>query len=545
MGYGLPDGVWLAAFAAWLTALPPLASAGTQQLGACEPYLTEVEPVRVLLADQATRVELSAPGGLVVIDGLGGDGRGVAPVPSCRVETAGAGDQRPPAAWMVRIEGLSSEAEARRLADSLVEVTSHAQLANVPGVGPAVLVEGGATPGQCYAILKLIGSRLPDGTAAMVVQSGAGPPGGSLVISRGGEPETVAGPVLVRGVDDAPVEVRATGPGTAVAVDGRFRGTVRIEPSERGGSLELVNLVALEDYLLGVVGCEMPADAPPEAIKAQAVASRSYLLSRLDGHAGARYDVHRDTTSQVYAGVSRERPAIEQAVLATRGVVLTVGGHPAPCYFHSTCGGATETDQHAFGGEGHGLVGVRDAEGATAVDRSSESAARQFILDAATSYCSTSPLFRWRHRLSSEDLQKALVPWVRRSKAVDLGSLRDLRVVSRSPSGRVVGLEAVGSRSVVRIAHEDVRLCLGHGWPGGGAVPSTLFAIEKRTRPDGAVDVYEFIGAGLGHGVGLCQYGAMGLARDGARFDAILGFYYPSFELLRVEGARWSRGSSP
>jgi len=539
MGLWLPRGFGLAAFAAALAAMPPYAGPEQQGLGAYEAYLTEVEPIRVLLADEAARIELSAPSGLIVLDGSDAAGaHSPAHVPSCTVQAGGPGDGSSSVAWLVRIEGLASEADAKRLASALADVTSHARAADLPGVGPAVLVEGGATPGQCYAILKLIGPRLPEGTVALVVPSGSGPPRGALVLSRGGPPEPVDGPVLVRGADDAPVAVRAIGPTSATVADGTFRGTMRIEPAEGRASLELTNLVGLEDYLLGVVGCEMPPSAPAEALKAQAVASRSYVLSRLDAHSSARYDVRRNTASQVYAGVTRECAAVEQAVLATRGIVLSAADRPAPCYFHSTCGGATEADGHAFGGEGHGLVGVQDAEGASPVDRSSDDAARRFILDAAPSHCSASPLFRWRHRLTSEELQEAVALWVRRSKGADLGALKDLGVASRSPSGRVTGLEVAGTRLRVRLEYEDVRACLGRGWPGGGAVPSALFAIDKRMRPDGTVEVYEFVGAGLGHGVGLCQYGAMGLARDGARFDAILGFYYPGFELTLVGGVR-------
>jgi stage II sporulation protein D len=114
-----------------------------------------------------------------------------------------------------------------------------------------------------------------------------------------------------------------------------------------------------------------------------------------------------------------------------------------------------------------------------------------------------------------------------------IGRLRDIRIASRSGKARVTKIEVVGSEGIVPIEGDRLRLALGEG----GGLPSTLFGIEKREGEGGRIEVFEVFGGGFGHGVGMCQFGAIAMARNGADRDTILRHYYPGCRLSRPGGA--------
>ena len=193
--------------------------------------------------------------------------------------------------------------------------------------------------------------------------------------------------------------------------NGIYRG--RIVLSRDGRSILLVNSVGVEQYLYGVVPAEMPASWPAEALKAQAVVARSYALR------GRRptepYDVFADVRSQVYRGVLAETDASNAAVRATRAAVVTAGGQIAQTFFFSTSGGRTAGNEEAFGG-----------------------AAITYLRSVDDPHDDLSPYHDWTARFTAADAR-------RRLREVTLGTLRGLRVASRTPSGRAATVTVRGS----------------------------------------------------------------------------------------------------
>jgi stage II sporulation protein D len=246
----------------------------------------------------------------------------------------------------------------------------------------------------------------------------------------------------------------------------------------------------LEDYVAGVVGGEMPGSFPREALKAQAVAARSYALTRkIEAQAAGRpYDIGAGVLAQVFT--KDPGAAARAAAEATAGEVLAQSQEPVEAYFHASCGGRTEGGLAALG---------RDLPYLKAVE---------------CGRCDHAPKVRWSVRLSPKELGKA---------AGLGGAATAAKVVSRTPTGRAEKVEiAAGERRVVLPA-SDLRQRLGFS-----RLPSLAFDL-RHERGD-----YLFDGRGQGHGAGLCQWGAAGLAREGKTYREILEHYYPGVEVVRM-----------
>jgi stage II sporulation protein D len=273
--------------------------------------------------------------------------------------------------------------------------------------------------------------------------------------------------------------------GALGAASTRAEELIRVQAPEGKEPLEL----RLEDYVAGVVGGEMPGSFPKEALKAQAVAARSYALTRkIEAQAAGRaYDIGAGVLAQVF---SRDPgPAARAAAEATAGEVLAVNQEPVEAYFHAACGGRTEGGLAALG---------RDLG---------------YLRSVACGRCDHAPKVRWSVRLSPREL----------GKAAGLGAARSARIVSRTPTGRAERVEiAAGDRKVVLPA-SDLRQRLGFS-----RLPSLAFELRQE-RGD-----FVFDGRGQGHGAGLCQWGAAGLAREGKTYREILGHYYPGVEVVRM-----------
>jgi stage II sporulation protein D len=289
----------------------------------------------------------------------------------------------------------------------------------------------------------------------------------------------------------------------------RYRGSVRV--LVRGQSLQMINDVALEDYVPSVLASEVEAGWRRETLKAQAVVTRTYTLTRRRAHAAEGFDLCDSTHCQAYRGLAAETPGTAQAAQATAGEVLEWQGELAATPYHSTCGGHTAANDNAFPGAlpKPYLRGVRDEENGVAL-------------------CRASPHFTWGARLSPRAVQAAL------QAASDTSpgrTLRDVVVLARDPTGRVTRVRIVGSETKEVDAHRFLWV-LGRG-VGWGKVKSAWF----RLRREGAE--YIFHGRGLGHGVGLCQWGAEGRARAGWDYRRILEHYFPGTRLVRrAEGER-------
>ena len=277
----------------------------------------------------------------------------------------------------------------------------------------------------------------------------------------------------------------------------RLRGALEIT-RQQDATLLVVNHVGLEDYLRGVLSKEAPDYWPAEALKAIAIAARTYALYQRFTKAPSGYDVTGDVMSQEYGGHTGEKRATTQAVQASAGLIVTYQGQLFPTFYHSTCGGMTE---HA---RVMGNFDLAPLQGGT-----------------ACTLCQGSPFFHWQRRLTKADVGWAL----RRSPYGSIGAVSEMRVTKRTARGRAEEVTVVGAARTLKLSGYDVRALFGFD-----RIRSPFFTIQ----PEGAA-TFLLDGHGWGHGVGLCQWGAAELARRGFSAREILGFYYPHADVASVQ----------
>ena len=293
-------------------------------------------------------------------------------------------------------------------------------------------------------------------------------------------------------------------------VDGQaYRGEILVRVAAPG-RLAVINAIRIEDYLRGVVPREIgSAGVAPAALRAQAIAARSYALFYLGRRSHAGCDLFAGPEDQVYGGMAAEQTLATQAVVATRGLVAVWDGAPIRANYCSTCGGATESCDRVWPGESYPyLRAVRD--------RSS----------SGESFCAESRYFRWEERWSCTQLQQIISEHLPRkvpdARGRELGRLRGLKVKKRSPSGRIELLEIQMEGGNFRARGDRIRWILRR--PDGGLLRSTWIGKLRIERGEGCFVTLD--GAGYGHGVGMCQVGAMELGRRGLSAPQILRHYY-------------------
>lgn len=281
-----------------------------------------------------------------------------------------------------------------------------------------------------------------------------------------------------------------------ISVNGqRLRGTLEIVRQENL-TLLVINHLSLEDYLQGVLSKEAPDYWPEEALKAIAIAARTYAVYRRMTKQEQTYDVTGTVMSQDYGGRTAEKHATTRAVRATRGLILMFKGQLFPAFFHSTCGGLTE---HAR------VMGTFEVE-----------PLRGHIV---CRYCTASPFYVWRRRLTAADVAWAL----RKSAHGPVGSVRDLRIEKRTPGNRAEQIAVVGTLRTLTLTGYDFRALFGFE-----RIRSLFFSITR------VGDAFVLEGHGWGHGVGMCQWGAAELARRGVVAEDILSFYYPGTQIVKL-----------
>lgn len=353
-----------------------------------------------------------------------------------------------------------------------------------------------------------------DGSPVLEIPGGeawtaAAAPGGIGLMSASGAHAGLVDRVRVAPADSA----------DAVRVNGRaYRGTLLLFRDRTG--LTLVNQVALEAYLRGVLSLEMGRRDPAEreALRAQAVVSRTYALRNLGRWRAQGFDLYATVADQVYGGVGGETPEAKEAVASTRGQILTYGGEPIDAFFFSTCGGRTAEGTEVFrGADRPYLRSVPD------------------VSPDGVVYCSISPRFRWREEWSGEGLRSVLRRWLPAVLGVAPGriqAVRDVRIEQLTPSGRVGRIRLVlGERDAVDVDGPLIRQVLRNG--AGDLLRSTAFTLQV-TRNGGRLDRLVIEGSGNGHGVGFCQWGAVGRARAGQEYRQILQAYYPGAEVTAL-----------
>ncbi len=315
----------------------------------------------------------------------------------------------------------------------------------------------------------------------------------------------VAAPIIARPDDDA----------RPLALNVRhYRGELLVYPGDTG--FVVVNRLPVDEYLKGVVPEEMGRRpiGDSAAVQAQVVSARSYAAIHLGDN--SRYDLTAGTLDQVYGGVDVETPIASAAVESTRGLVLMYGGRVVNAPYHSTCGGSTaEADE------------VWHTPGEPYLQRVSDQ-----IPGTDRYYCDISPRFRWTRTLDGPTLNAAIARYLKAYVAVPGGNpgvVRGVDVNTRTPSGRVGVLHIATDRGNFLLRGNDIRYVLRP--PGGEILSSTYFSVETETGNDGTIAKLTVRGQGNGHGVGMCQWGAIGRARAGQDFRTILRTYYPGTTL--------------
>lgn len=318
----------------------------------------------------------------------------------------------------------------------------------------------------------------------------------------------------------------------------KYRGSIIIQ-SLPESNITLINELPFDQYLYSVVPSEMPSDWNMEALKAQAVAARNYALVTMGRHNANGFDLCSTEHCQAYNGLGQEKPSTTEAVNETKGKIITYNGKLIPAYFHSSSGGHTEDSENVWGTKIEYIKGVDDA------------------------YSLGSPYDNWTFSIDKSAIHEKLT-----QSKIDLGEIIDIRILETSRYGRVTKLEVKGTKGTRVFEKEKIRSVIGTRslksiWykletdadifvrgslmetsePGRA---SNMYVVSaegkvKVSSPANKViikgisgtkaynvvpDIYTFDGKGYGHGLGMSQYGAKGMAEAGNSYQQILEHYY-------------------
>ena len=286
--------------------------------------------------------------------------------------------------------------------------------------------------------------------------------------------------------------------GSAVVGEKHYRGILHLYGEE--GKITVVNHVNIEHYLASVVPAEMKISWPEAALQAQAVAARTYALWRSKNARKhkKKYDLTSGSDSQVYAGLDKESDKSRKVVVDTAGTVLTYEGEIFPAYYHSTCGGFTADAHVIFGGkEIPCLTGVPCGN------------------------CRESSVYEWDFNVNQKELAKV----VSDHAGGDIGKIVEIQLVEPDAGQRPKEVVLKGEKGEIRVSTPSFRRSIGTR-----RMKSISFTVSKLG------EFFEIHGSGWGHGVGMCQWGAAGMADPMLGFTAqeILQHYYQGAQLQRL-----------
>jgi stage II sporulation protein D len=279
--------------------------------------------------------------------------------------------------------------------------------------------------------------------------------------------------------------------GPPLLINGRsYRDQLRITPGPNQ-DLWVINVLPLEEYLVGLINFEVSSQWPLEAIKAQVIAARTYAFFQRGNRAAEPYDVDSGVSDQVYGGTGKEDVRSRRAVEETRGEMILHQGNPIFSVYSACCGGKTESGEYMW------------------------DAGFPYLRSMECAYCLDSPHFLWNYSVDGERLASAL-------GSIMFPGSRVLRVEieERSPSRRVLRLSIQSENARRLITGQDFRRLLGYD-----RLRSTNFILTEKEG------IFLFSGLGWGHGVGFCQWGAKGMAEAGMDHRTILKSYYQGVEI--------------
>lgn len=313
-----------------------------------------------------------------------------------------------------------------------------------------------------------------------------------------------AGPFLVRSI---------SGDATILFNKKRYRGDLMISVTDSG--MLVVNTLPMESYLRGVVPLEIGKRTRTElaAVEAQAVAARSYSYSHIAG-SQRPFDMYATVQDQVYGGVDAETPITDEAIRSTSGMVIKYAGRVlSNTPYHSTCGGSTAATTEVWYKE---------------TDQPYLRPVSDRIAGTDKFYCDPSPRFRWTAAFSSDQvkavLEKYLANYTNAPRG-DIGTVRMIRETGRTQSDRVKALEISTDRGIYTLRGNDIRFVFRN--PAGEILNSTYFTTQFWSGAAAGGQQVVLKGGGYGHGIGMCQWGAIGRARAGQDYRTILTTYYP------------------
>ena len=329
-----------------------------------------------------------------------------------------------------------------------------------------------------------------------------------------------------------------------------YRGAFSIQKNTKPNVLYLINLIELEDYLKGVVSNEMPYYFGLEAIKAQAVAARNYAIKPRTKVSKA-YDVVDSVASQVYFGYNTETESGNRAVKETENIIAMYNNAPILALYCSSAGGYTENYSYAFSDPDTKefpaplkpyLIAKPDLQTIKPLNREEE--AYEFYSKKPASYDVDTRYYRWTRTWTREELEKVLKQnLVTQSKTgfvkpvfcnnTNFGTLKNIKVVRRGNSGKIIYLDIVTTEGKYRVAKELVIRRLFT--KDGKALPSANVVFKLDTDSFDSITTITAYGGGFGHGVGMSQYGANYMAvKLKKSFVDILQHYYTGIYLATV-----------
>lgn len=281
----------------------------------------------------------------------------------------------------------------------------------------------------------------------------------------------------------------------AIYINGRrFRGKISVTRN-KNRTINVINALPLEHYLYGVLYHEISQKWPLEAIKAQAIASRTFALYQSQFNKDKAYDLTNDIYSQVYGGATSEKWRTNKGVDMTKGQVLTYKGVVFPTYFHATCAGHTEDASQLWKTDIEPLKGV------------------------TCNFCKKSPHYKWEKVTGLSELRDML-----KKADMPVKEVKSIHITERNTSGRISKIVIKTDGKEIPMSGKDFRMLIGPN-----IIRSTNFTMKT------LFGMVQFTGLGWGHGVGLCQWGAYGMASNGYDLQAILKHYYPKAEITRLK----------
>lgn len=298
----------------------------------------------------------------------------------------------------------------------------------------------------------------------------------------------------------------------------KYRGALKF--INNSSSLTVINYLDIEDYLLGVIANEMISSWNIEALKAQAVAARSFAYSNYNKFAKYGFNLTDDTRSQAYGGYNTETKPTTQAVTDTKGIVGYYNKKVAQLIYNASSGGKTEDAKNVWG------------------------SAIPYLIAQIDPYSTNDVYSNWKFTMTSSEIEKSL-----KSRGKNIGSLKSIRIEEVSKSGYVTKMTFIGSDSSLTYTGDSIRAALGYS-----KLKSAYFTINNSSNSNyddntifGTLDsyvsgynntissnTYTFNGHGYGHGVGMSQYGAKNMADRGYDYKKILAFYYPGVTLGQI-----------